>query len=73
MNLPIIKVDRKGRDAMGEDYTHEAAPHIVAAGYMINIPTLIQWPNGKVETGNLVKITPTGVEYLKREWAAYSA
>lgn len=35
-------------------------------GYMINIPTLIQYPNGKIETGNLVKFTRAGIEYFKR-------
>ncbi|ATN34124.1 hypothetical protein ACO34A_09930 [Rhizobium sp. ACO-34A] len=71
MTLQIIKVDKHGRDAAGDDYTYFAAPHVVAAGYAINQPTLIQYPNGKVETGNLVKFTPSGVAYIKREMAAH--
>lgn len=73
MTIQIVKVDRDGRDTSGEDYTHAAAPHIVAAGYAINFPTLIQYPSGKIETGNLVKFTPAGVEYIKRELAAHPA
>jgi hypothetical protein len=73
MTLQIVKVDKDGCDAAGDDYTHVAAPHIVAAGYAINLPTLIQYPNGKIDTGNLVKFTPAGVEYIKRELAKFPA
>ncbi|NBB52013.1 hypothetical protein GVN24_27390 [Rhizobium sp. CRIBSB] len=68
--IQVVRVDQNGCDANGDDYTHTAAPHIVAAGYAINQPTLIQYPNGKIETGNLVKFTPTGVEFIKRLMAA---
>lgn len=71
MTLQIIKVDKDGLDAAGDDYTHVAAQHIVAAGYAINVPTLIEWPNGYIETGNIVKFTPAGVEYIKRQLAAH--
>ena len=65
--LNIVKVGFDGKDVLGDDYTIVAAPEAVARGLMINFPTLIQYPNGKIKTGNLVKITPAGLAFFKRE------
>ncbi|RVM15111.1 hypothetical protein [Sinorhizobium meliloti] len=65
--IHIVKVDWSGKDAAGEDYRLHAAPELVARGLMVNVPTLIQYPNGRIETGNQVKITPSGLAFLKRE------
>lgn len=67
MSLKIVKVDWNGVDAGGEDFHFFASPEPVALGYMVNVPTLIQYPDGKLAEGNQVKITPRGLEYFKRE------
>ncbi|MQX77570.1 hypothetical protein [Sinorhizobium medicae] len=65
--IRIVKVDWSGKDAAGEDYLLHAAPELVARGLMVNVPTPIQYPDGRIETGNQVKITPSGLAFLKRE------
>ncbi len=67
MPLKIVKVDWNGVGANGEDFHSIAAPEPVALGYMVNVPTLIEYPNGKLAEGNQVMITPRGMEYFKRE------
>jgi len=67
MTITVIKVDWQGRDASGEEYHFHASPEAVARGWMVNIPTLIQYPDGTLKTGNCVKITRSGMEKLKRE------
>lgn len=67
MSLAVVKVDWEGKGTMGEDYNFVAAPEATALGYMLNIPTLIQYPDGKIKTGNRIKITPKGMEMLKRD------
>lgn len=67
MTCGVVKVDWDGKDATGGDYTVVATPEAVALGYMHNIPTLIQYPDGRVQTGNQVMVTPKGLEFLKRE------
>ncbi|QNQ62529.1 hypothetical protein IB024_01865 [Brucella sp. 6810] len=68
MSLTVVKVNWDGVADDGEDYHFFAAPEPVALGYMINIPTLIQYPNGEIAEGNQVKVTPAGIEFLKREY-----
>lgn len=67
MSLKVVKVDWSGHDLAGEDYHLHASPEPVALGYMINVPTLVQYPDGTLKAGNQVKITPLGMEYFKRE------
>lgn len=67
MSLKVVKVNWNGVGTDGEDYNLRASPEPVALGYMVNVPTLIQYPNGKLAEGNQVKITPRGLEYFKRE------
>ncbi|CAB4324930.1 hypothetical protein [Brucella sp. 191011898] len=68
MSLKVVKVNWKGVGSDGEDYHFHAAPEPVAKGYMINVPTLIQYPDGKIAEGNQVKITPAGLEFFRREF-----
>ncbi|MDX0310542.1 hypothetical protein GOC54_05305 [Sinorhizobium meliloti] len=65
--ISIVKVDCSGKDATGEDYHLYAAPELVSLGLMVNVPTLIQYPDGRIETGNQVNITPSGLAFLKEE------
>ncbi|MDG3578358.1 MULTISPECIES: hypothetical protein [Rhizobium] len=65
--IQVVKVDWSSKDVTGEDYSVHAVPEAVVRGFMINVPTLIQYPNGKIKTGNQVKVTPAGLDYLKRQ------
>lgn len=64
--LNVVQVGYDGKDSAGEDYHLRAGDEPLAKGYMVNIPTLIQYPDGKVAEGNQVKITPKGMEWLQR-------
>ncbi|MDX0487517.1 hypothetical protein GOC76_25355 [Sinorhizobium medicae] len=66
-SIRVVRVDWSGKDAAGEDYRLHAAPELVSRGLMVNVPTLIQYPDGRIETGNQVKITTSGLAFLKRE------
>ncbi|MDX0765770.1 hypothetical protein GOD36_26635 [Sinorhizobium medicae] len=66
-SIRVVKVDWSGRDAAGADYRLHAAPEMVSRGLIISVPTLIQYPDGRIETGNQVKITSLGLAFLKRE------
>jgi hypothetical protein len=70
MSIEPTDVDWNGLDASGNDYTTRATPEAVRAGMMINVPTLIRYPNGKIASGNLAKITQTGMAILKRDLLA---
>lgn len=65
--IQVVKVDWSSKDATGEDYSVYAASEAVARGFMINVPTLIQYPDGKIKTGNQVRVTTAGIQHLKRE------
>lgn len=67
MRSPIIvKVDRNGVDAEGNDTNLIAAAEPVRLGYMVNVPILAEYPDGKLRQGNLMRITPAGLEYFRR-------
>jgi len=70
MSLEPINVDWHGLDASGNDYTTRATPEAVRAGMMINVPTLIRYPDGKIASGNLAKVTQAGMAILKRDLLA---
>lgn len=63
----IVKVSAAGIDADGNDVTLHAAADQVRLGHMVNVPVLAQYPNGEIRSGNVVMITPKGLEFLKRE------
>lgn len=64
-----IRVDFRGVGIEdGEDYLLYAASEMVDAGYMINQAVEIQYPDGRTADGNSVKITPSRLEYFKREY-----
>lgn len=68
MMTRIIDVDANGTGSDGEDYTSYAARAVVAAGYLVNVPTLIRYPDGRVTHGNQVRVTPKGLTRLAREF-----
>lgn len=63
---PIVKVDARGIAANGDDVHLHANAEQVRLGHMINVPVLAQYPNGEIRDGNLIRITPKGMEFLKR-------
>jgi len=70
MSIDPVSVDWNGCDSNGDDYTTLATPEAVRAGMMINVPTMIRYPDGKIASGNLAKITAAGMAVLKREMLA---
>lgn len=70
MSIEPTDVDWNGLDASGNDYTTRATPEAVRSGMMINVPTMIRYPDGKIASGNLAKITQAGMAILKRELLA---
>lgn len=70
MSMDPVSVDWDGCDSNGNDYTTRATPEAVRAGMMINVPTLIRYPDGKIASGNLAKVTPAGMAILKRDMLA---
>lgn len=66
MSASIIKVDRNGLGPDGDSYDHLANPDLVRAGYMVNRPVLIQYPDGRLKEGNEIRLTAKGIEHLRR-------
>ncbi len=64
--MRTIDVDAHGRDAEGNSYDNTAAPESVAAGYLINEPVILRYPNGRLARANEVQVTPCGLEWLRR-------
>ncbi|MBA9071736.1 hypothetical protein FHR71_005522 [Methylobacterium sp. RAS18] len=74
MALPsIIKVDASGKDAGGNDYQDRVAPHIIAAGLMLERPVLLQYPDGRLEQAVEVRVTPKGLEHIRHQLQADEA
>jgi hypothetical protein len=63
----IIKVDAEGICAAGEFYDHAAQHEMVAAGYMVNRPVLLQYPDGRMVEGTQVRVTDTGMAFLAKK------
>ncbi|WP_116654888.1 hypothetical protein [Pelagibacterium sediminicola] len=68
--LRMIHVDAKGIAPDGETFTNVAAPEMVAAGYMLNEPVLLRFPDGLIVRSTQVRITPAGMDYLQRRMTA---
>jgi hypothetical protein len=62
----VVQVDWNGRDAAGEEYTYSAADEPLKQGLLVNVPTLIQYPDGRLATGNRIAVTPMGLDWLTR-------
>ncbi|RLQ87081.1 hypothetical protein D8780_01480 [Notoacmeibacter ruber] len=56
----------QGITANGDDVNLHASADQVRLGHMINAPILAEYPDGTLKTGNLVRITPAGLEWLRR-------
>lgn len=66
MTRPVIKVGISGKASDGEEFDHAAIPEMVNAGYMINRPVILEYPDGVRVTGNQVRITPAGMDFFRR-------
>lgn len=64
---PIVKVDAKGLTADGDDTNLYAGGESLRLGYMVNVPILAEYPDGKLYDANLNKVTPKGLEFFHRE------
>lgn len=65
MPSEVIKVDWRGRDAAGDEYTDVAAREQVAAGFLVNVPVILQYPDGRRVRRSRVEVTPAGIEFLR--------
>ncbi|EFL88278.1 two component transcriptional regulator [Ahrensia sp. R2A130] len=65
--MPIIQVNADGRSSDGEEYDDIASDEMVSKGYMINVPVILQHPDGRLEQSSQVRVTPSGIEFLRRE------
>jgi hypothetical protein len=63
----VIDVDTRGVALNGETFDDIATKRIVAKGYMTNETVLLRFPDGKVKKGNRIRVTPRGLEALRRE------
>ena len=60
----IIDVDENWIDKDGNDYRLFTADEPVDKGYMLNTPQRVRLPNGDIEIGNRIEITPKGLDWL---------
>lgn len=67
MSRQRIKVDGNGFDAEGEEYTLKAEQWVVDAGYMVNVPVCLIYPDGSELYLDYAKVTPLGLQHLAEE------
>lgn len=71
MPVPAIRtVDAKGVGELGDEYRDEAAPELIERGLAFNLPVLLRYPDRRLEKGNEVRFTETGVKMLEADLKA---
>lgn len=65
--MQIIDVDLNGVSADGEDFSDVAAPEAVEAGYMVNTPVRLRYPDGSVREATRAEVTQRGLDQLMRD------
>lgn len=68
MNFDVIDVDEDGIGFEGEEIGLVASPEAVAAGWMINKPVVLNFPDGSKAFSTQPVITPAGMEKFSREY-----
>lgn len=68
MNFDVIDVDEDGNGFDGEEIGLVASPEAVAAGWMINKPVVLNFPDGSKAFSTQPVITPAGMEKFSREF-----
>ena len=66
MKRKIIYVDANGISQDGEDFGLAATPEAIKAGFMINAPVTLVFPDGRRLDTNQAKITPAGLATMAR-------
>lgn len=67
--LAVIDVDANGHGPDGEDFGLVADQDHVDAGYFVNRPVALRFPDGTVIEGNRVLVTEDGRDFLVEEFA----
>lgn len=62
----VILVDENGIDADGIDYRERPRRKAVRAGFVVASPVILQYPDGRQVHGQEVRITPKGIEQIRR-------
>lgn len=64
----VIDVDANGRAADGSDFSDVAAPDAVKAGFVINKPVTLRFPDGTLKRTTQARITPKGMKVLAQKF-----
>ncbi|CAH1696804.1 Two component transcriptional regulator [Hyphomicrobiales bacterium] len=70
--MEVIKVNRQGEDADGNAYDFMASPQMIDAGYMVNTPVVLEYPDGRLISAHRVGVTPAGIAFLQAELARHN-
>lgn len=63
----IVRVDANGMTAAGDDTNLYAGGESLQLGYMVNVPIVAEYPDGKLYDAALIQVTPKGMEFFRRE------
>ena len=70
--MEVIKVNRHGEDADGNGYDYMASQRMIDAGYMVNTPVVLEYPDGRLISAHRVGVTPDGIAFLQAELARHN-
>jgi len=62
----IVSVNWRGENANGDSYLHRVQPAALRSGLMTEQKVLIQYPDRRIDQGYRIKITPKGMEEIRK-------
>ena len=64
MKRQVVQVNESGLDENGEGFDIAATSEAITAGWMVNVPVTLVFPDGRKMDTNRAELTPRGLNRL---------
>lgn len=73
MKRQVIAVNEFGIDADGHDYSIGATTEAIQAGFMVNLPVTLVFPDGRRFDTTQARLTPVGIAMMEKTFGVGGA